>query len=198
MLQVPFLTTDHIRDCAIRFLADNHPGGSIPVPIERIIEHKLGINIIPTPGLHLVADVDGFITSDLQEIYVDEFVFAERPNRYHYTLAHEIAHVLLHGDILGPLSIGSIDEWREFSANLDETARVRLEWQANACAGHLLAPTDILKDRLAAARRLVPPEILRDADPQEALHTIAGYLSREFKVSTRVIEIRIEREHLWS
>lgn len=197
MLEVPFLTTDHIRSCATKFLADRHPSGDLPIPIERILEHELGINIVPMPGLLRVLDVDAFITSDLQDIYIDEYVLSEVPNRYHFSLAHEASHILLHGEILRPLAIQSIEAWKEFAMNLDETARARLEWQANTCAGHLLVPTASLATRLETARGMVPPAILQDADPQELLHTIAGYLSREFAVSTRVIEIRIDREKLW-
>lgn len=52
------------------------------------MEFRLGIDIVPMPGLHRLIETDGFITSDLKEIYVDEFVYVSRPGRYPFTLAH--------------------------------------------------------------------------------------------------------------
>jgi len=73
-----------------------NPTRVIPVPIEEIAEFKLGVNIIPIPNLQKTFEVEGFISSDLQNIYVDQFILYERPTRYRFTLAHEIGHIFLH------------------------------------------------------------------------------------------------------
>jgi hypothetical protein len=80
----PIYSHEDLRRRAHEFLATHHPVGTIPIPIEEIVEFQLGIDIVPMPGLDRLIETDGFITSDLQEVYVDEFVYAwwtsaERP-----------------------------------------------------------------------------------------------------------------------
>jgi len=36
--------------------------------------------------------MEGFISGDLNVIYVDELIYDQRPARYRFTLAHEIGH----------------------------------------------------------------------------------------------------------
>jgi len=95
-LQPPFLPYDTLRRRAGDFLRTHHPEGSIPVPIEEIVEFRYRIDIIPVPGLQEAFEVDGFISSDLKAITVDSFVYERRPGRYRFTLGHELAHAVLH------------------------------------------------------------------------------------------------------
>lgn len=46
-----FKTTNEINYVAESFLASYHPDMSIPVPIEKIIDNSLKIDIIPFPDL---------------------------------------------------------------------------------------------------------------------------------------------------
>lgn len=45
------LSYQDLRRIAEGFLQQYHPSASIPVPIEEIAEAKLGIDIVPVPGL---------------------------------------------------------------------------------------------------------------------------------------------------
>lgn len=90
------LSYENLRRLAARFLEAYHPPATIPVPIEEIVEFRFKIDIVPFPELQAAFEVDGFISSDLRTVYVDEFVWEQRPGRYHFTLAHELAHVVLH------------------------------------------------------------------------------------------------------
>ena len=47
----PYLPYDKLRRSADEFLARYHPDGTMPVPIENIIEYKFGLDIVPVPGL---------------------------------------------------------------------------------------------------------------------------------------------------
>jgi hypothetical protein len=57
------------------------------VDIETIVEFELGLNIFPFPNLQTTFDIEGFISGDLTVIYVDEFIYHQRPARYRFTLA---------------------------------------------------------------------------------------------------------------
>jgi len=90
-IKVKYWRYDDLRNVAQAFLERAHPGGEIPVPIEEIIELRYKLDIVPTPGLKPAFDIDGFISSDLSTIYVDEFVYESYLARYRFTLAHELA-----------------------------------------------------------------------------------------------------------
>ena len=113
-LEVPVLSYENIRERADAFLHQYHPGRNIPVPIEEIVEFQLGINIVPLPGLHKVLEVDGFTSSDLKNVFVDEFIYNSRPGRYRFTLAHEVGHVVLHKNVYRKINFRNIQEWKDF------------------------------------------------------------------------------------
>ena len=94
-LGVPHLSYEQLRTKATGFLNQHHPSGLIPVPIEEIVELRLRLDVIPTPGLLTNFDVDAYITSDMECIYIDEFIYKSRPSRYRFSLAHEVAHAVL-------------------------------------------------------------------------------------------------------
>ena len=84
-MAVEFIPTQTIEARAAALLAQYHPSGNVPIPIDEIVEFGLRINVVPVPSLHQDLRVDGFITSDLTEIYVDDFVFQDRLNRFRFT-----------------------------------------------------------------------------------------------------------------
>lgn len=83
----PFLPYESLRGIADRFLKEHHPSGEIPIPVEEVVEFKLELDIVPVPGLQDEFDIEAFITSDLKEIRVDQFIQRERPARYRFSLA---------------------------------------------------------------------------------------------------------------
>jgi hypothetical protein len=96
--KAPYFRYDDLRRRAEAFLAEHHPSSKIPVPIESIVEFRFGIDIVPMPGLSSF-DTVAYLTQDLAEIRVDEFVYRCRPSRFRFSLAHELAHHVLHSDI---------------------------------------------------------------------------------------------------
>ena len=129
-IKAPFFSYEDLRRKADEFLAQHHPDGTIPVPIEEIVEFELNMDIVPTPGLHQLLEVDGFITSDLREIWVDQFVYDSRPGRYRFTLAHEVGHSILHADIFQGSSFHSVTEWKAFVNSIPDKEHSWLEYQA--------------------------------------------------------------------
>lgn len=97
-VRYPRYSYGQIQAEAAAFLTKHHASSTIPVPIEEIVEFQLRIDIVPFPGLHKAYDTDGFTTSDLSAIYVEEYVYMNVQTRYRFTLAHELGHVALHAD----------------------------------------------------------------------------------------------------
>ena len=82
----PILSYDDINKRAEDFLREHKRNEILPVNIESIAEFDLGLNIFPFPNLQETFDVEGFISGDLNVIYVDEFIYYQRPARYRFTL----------------------------------------------------------------------------------------------------------------
>jgi hypothetical protein len=197
-LEIPHLSYEDLRRRADSFLQSYHPKKNIPIPIEEIIEFKFRKDIVPVPGLHQGFEIDGFLTSDLSTIYVDQFVYESRPGRYRFTLAHELAHAILHRRVYEAASFSTIKEWKRFVNEIDLRDYEWLEWQAYAFAGLILVPSDALKRKMADAIRLADARGLSIQKIGDvAKFFIASWLSKEFDVSSQVIEKRMEKDKLW-
>lgn len=126
-IRVPRLSYEGLRGAANRFLTEHGVADQVPVPIEEIVEFGLGVNIIPLPGLHESHEIDGFLSADMTAISVDLHIFESHPTRYGFTLAHEVGHLVLHGEALKAVAPASIADWRTFVCELAEPNREWLE-----------------------------------------------------------------------
>lgn len=197
-LPVAYLSYDDLRAIADRFLHKYHPDRSASTPIEEIIDLRFKVDIIPTPGLHLNFGIDAFITSDFSAIYVEEFVYQSRINRYRFSLAHEFSHVVLHQQVFESLSFSTIDEWISAIPNIPERQYQWIEWQANALAGLILVPEEPLASSFKRAVAKADRAGLSLAKATDAARAaVAGYVARDFDVSAQVVERRIEKDGLW-
>ncbi len=196
-ITAPYYSYEDLRRRADEFLAKLHSAGTIPIPIQQIIEFQLGIDIVPMQGLHGLIETDGFITSDLKEIYVDQFVYDSRPGRYRFTLAHEVGHSVLHRDLFRARHFHSIDEWKAFMNAIPEKEHGWLEYQAYAFAGLVLVP----KAPLAAATESCVTMIRGEGiDLEEnwdfVWSRIASFVGKPFEVSGEVIERRLQKDDI--
>lgn len=69
----PYHSYEDVRGQADAFLAKHHPAGTIPVPIEEIVEFQLSIDIVPMPDLHTLIETDGSIRGRLSRMGVVRF-----------------------------------------------------------------------------------------------------------------------------
>jgi hypothetical protein len=178
-------------------LREFHAEGSIPTPIEEIAEIKCGLDIIPLPGLRDLLEIDGFISSDLSSITVDQFVLERRLNRYRFTLAHELGHLYMHRDIYTELQFGTLNEWKQFQREADEADYNWLEYQAYAFAGLVLVPTGHLKAQFqSAAEAAERIGFSQQSEPEAFLEYVTESLREVFQVSDAVIAKRLRYENL--
>lgn len=187
-----FIPAEEIESAAIDFLLQHHPDGSIPIPIEEIIELKLNIRIIPLPRLGSFG-IDGFSSHEFTEIHIDDYQFSNSENRARFTLAHEIGHFVLHKPYVDSQKFKNEKEWKVFVAN--DLRRDPLEIQANMFASFLLLPTKDLENEYASVKAGLAERdefqgIPLPTDSQLAPY-IAKPISRTFKVSEQCAEIRI-------
>ena len=193
----PILSYDDLHDHADEFLGKYHPDGSIPIPIEVIVEFDFGMEIIPIPGLKEELGVDAFLASDLGSISVDEYVLQFVRVRYRFSLAHEIGHYWLHDDLYQAVAIGSVGDWRKVQDEIGDQYRW-FEFQANSFAGLVLVPPVVLKARFtrrveeAKAAGLDHAALLRYPLRQRMVEGLAV----EFDVSEQTMAIRLEKDGL--
>jgi hypothetical protein len=203
-LNVDFLSYDRIATEASSFLSKYGYGDAIPVPIEKIIEYDLKADIVPIPGLQDVFDIDGATSSDLSTIYVDEFIYLNRPTRYRFTLAHETGHIFLHEYYFRQFSFDSIDGWKEFQDEVDPDDYSRLEFQGYAFGGLVLVPRHHLKvmfeNRLSEILPMIKKAresgVSKESYVGAAVDKMSLILAPEFDVSPNVMVRRIEYDSL--
>lgn len=194
-IKAPYLTYDEIRNHADHFLKQYHPSMEIPIPIEEIAEFQMGLNIVPIPGLLRAFDVDGFTSSDLLNIYVDEFIYSDRPGRYRFTLAHEVGHIILHKEIYSKASFRNIKEWKDFVNSISEKDHGWLESHAYSFGGLVLVPREhLIKLTEFYVNRIQDEDISLQKNWDVAWDLIAAQLAKDFDVSPEVIEKRLNKD----
>ena len=197
-----FLSYEDINSRAESFLATHHPKLKLPVPIEEIVEFNLRMDIFPFPNLRRTFDIEGFISGDLSLIYVDDFIYSNRPTRYRFTLAHEIGHFMLHKELIQNIHPKSISDWKDFIDKIDGETRNWLEWQAYTFGGLVLVPRstllrhfqselDSLKDKIALVKSKNLPV---DSYKEYVIDAIANKLVKTYDVSRDVLVKRISKE----
>ena len=135
---------------ANRFLQKYNPSQKIPVNIEYIIEHDLGIRIIPIPRLYREFAIRSYTDPSLTIIYIDEEEFDDAFSA-RVTIAHELAHILLHAEIFKNKDFTTPDDYIAFQDLLNKNTKgyVILERQARFFAPYVLLPRDNLKEFVA-------------------------------------------------
>jgi len=204
---IPYLPNVRLRREAEAFLEQTHPSRVLPIPIEQMVE-RLGLDIVPVPGLQRAFDMVGCTSADMTCIYVDQSVAESRESRYRFTLAHEIAHVRLHPQIFGSLrhAASTPHEWQAFICGIPDVLYGSMEWQANVFAGLVLVPPASLKHEygqvVGGIRKMMKDPALKGA-PKEQVADIAWdelvtRLAPPFSVSEEVVRRRLEFEGLKS
>jgi len=202
-----FLPYDHIRLIATGLLDQYKHRIGPPVQIEQIVEIELGMEITPIAGLHNDFDIDGFMSSDLREIFIDLGMMEQsNDNRYRFTLAHEVGHVVMHKQIFTKFKIYDVDGYKQFLKDVNESDRGYLENQAYNFAGLLLVPEYLLKEEferqlnhkdLREEIRVAKKYGLKGVQYREHVAArMAEKIARYFHVSTEVVDRRIDKDGL--
>ncbi|MCX5824158.1 MAG: ImmA/IrrE family metallo-endopeptidase [Deltaproteobacteria bacterium] len=202
-LDVEYLKYKQIAEEAAKFLKETGDH-SIPVPIEHIIDFRYGINIIPVPGLLDSFETDGFIASDFSCIYIDNFVYERRYYRYRFTLAHEIAHLILHERYLNKCKFSNVAEWKTFHSEIDANDHSKMETQGYCFGGLVLVPQVELKkyfmEYLPGVMPLIEQAKSKGISRKDYLSyvkdSLAASLSPIFEVSIDVLNRRIDFDSL--
>jgi Zn-dependent peptidase ImmA (M78 family) len=144
---------------------------SPPVNVERIAR-SLGVKVEFAPFDDELSGM-AFIKDGVPAIGINSL---HRPNRQRFTLAHELAHIVLHPDQLGKavhVDKGSLRRDRVSAEGSD-----LLEIQANVFAAELLMPEELLSAVLDEKFDLEDPQVLET-------------LANKFRVSLTALQHRL-------
>jgi Zn-dependent peptidase ImmA (M78 family) len=185
-------TNAFIEQVAENFLKKHHPLQTIPIPIETLIELQLCIHIIPIKNLLSVHQLDGFVSHDCTELYIDEDSYMRQTNRARFTLAHELGHIVLHQALLK--NIQTIEQWKKFVLG-EGTGRAIYETEANRFAGCLLLPQAPLLRAFevshAKVARLFKQQQRPIPEPENIIEYAAVEIAKHFGVSEQCTIIRL-------
>ena len=177
------------------------PQGTLPVPVLDLAEFDLGLELDPRANLRRAGDVDALLLGDLRTVVVDRDAFMDprAENRLRFSVAHEIGHLILHGELYRSLRHANLEAWKQFIKDLPEREYGWLESHAYEFAGRLLVPpgplTESLDEAVGTARNAGFTEW--DASGETALSFIANHICRRFGVSAEVIARRLRIEGFW-
>lgn len=198
----PFLDKLEIWTKADNFRIEFWSENAFPIDMEQIIEMGLGLSIEPLSNLLRELDVDAFLKRDYSGVVVDLECFMEErfQNRFRFSLAHEIGHLVLHRNLFDEYPINSIEEWKSFITEVPEEQYKFIEYQANEFAGRLLIPRKALMKEIEECLGLIEdPRLIEllQKDPTAVLSRISPKIGKTFGVSDEVIQRRAEREGFW-
>lgn len=196
--RVAYWTDDQLRMAAKGFLAEAHPTGTLPIPIEEIVDLHCQIDIVPVENLNLDGH-EAFTSRDRKTIYVEASTYKHKnSNRFRFTLAHELAHILLHDDVFKAADYTDIAGWKAFLSSIPDDQLQWIERQAFMFAGFSLVPTeDLSREYAKMAETLSRRGVDIRKLPPQALKQVAKLLGDVFRVSSGVIHRRAVKEGLW-
>jgi Zn-dependent peptidase ImmA (M78 family) len=196
-LEIPYLNYSDTGRSAQTFLTEYHPSLEIPIPIEKIVDVKMGLDIVPIPNLYRDFDLSGYLTRDRSAIFVDEFQADNYEEKYRYTLAHEIGHYTLHESFYENLPFETSDEYVKWRMSIPPEEMSWFETHGDWFAGQVLLPTNRLEEicsKVAKKYRNIFSKF--ETIPDDIWSYISNEIARHFEVNPPVAEIRIKKENI--
>lgn len=175
------------------------PVDTIPVPMEEIIEFKLGLTMIPLQRLKSLGDIEGFLSCNLKTIYVDADTYNDPryENRLRFTFAHEVGHLVLHAEEIKKMRYRNSEDWIKHNIGNETDTIDWFEKQAKQFAGRLLVPKNTLIDHIEQHREKIDSFRETYTNNEDLLiDTVSRSICKPFGVSFEVIKRRIFYEKI--
>lgn len=155
MMKIPFLEQDVIENQSERLLESfsGKPVGeiSVPIPVDEIAEHHLSLSLeFDDLVTDLGEDILGATWVSDSRVVIDETLdplrYPHMEGRYHFTLAHELGHWLLHRPQLKSLQEQVKKSKTDSPCDFRRLAHSKkpMEWQADYFASCILMPREMV------------------------------------------------------
>lgn len=144
--QIKFYAPQALESLAEAFLDEfDKPVDSLPVEIDLIIQRDLKIEIIPFISLEQRYGLHGYLALSLKTIYIDQYIMDTDSfeRRYRFTLAEEVAHLILHKNLFAGVKIP--EDYLETFDKISEGERLRMDLDAKRLAEAILMPAELFR-----------------------------------------------------
>lgn len=185
---IQFYTLAELEEFAEIFIGKFHnPPDRLPVEIDLITERDLGVSIIDYSMLKERYGLEAFLALGKKTIYVDQNLMDSDSytNRYRFTIAEEVSHRILHGDLFK-----DVEDVKGYFDVLDKIKHFQLagmDKDAKYLASAILMPTAIFT-------KLATEYVTELSGSGSILRCkVAGKLSKIFEVSFETASIRFEQ-----
>jgi hypothetical protein len=196
-MQIPFLSYETVGSRTEAFLSEYDPSFEVPIPIEDIVDVKMGIDIFPLPRLYKDFGISGFLSHDMTTIYVDEYQYDNYQEKYRFTLAHEIGHYVLHRDTYESVSFDGPDDYLRWILSFPRSVMTWFETHSDWFAEQVLVPTSplikICGEVVKQNENFFSESKIRLED---AWSYIANEVAPHFEVNPPVVEKRIRKARI--
>ncbi len=165
------------------------------VDIETIIERDLDVllDYSACDSFDTIGTIGRRPSDNRLVVIVSEEIADRNPNRYRFTLAQEVGHLLLHKGILESITIP--EEALDFHNSLTSEQYKRLEFDANRCAGAILMPQRQFRDAASDAYELWFGKMKSQSDrilPDFLVKRVIDDLAKIYQVSFQAAKIRLQ------
>ncbi len=192
-------TDDEIRKLVEDFRAQ-YCSNEFPVPINRVIELDMKIDVLPILDMLSKTGVVAFITYNNLGIWVDKeryWALSWEPTT-RFILAHEVGHYVLHNSLLKQLKFRSFDDWVKFIKQYGTEIQL-LEDRADEFAGQLLVERNTLAGKIHTNKKLINK--IKADHPGISCDLLKEYmsmiLSKYFGLTDKEIYCRIVKEQIF-
>jgi len=206
-LNIPFLSLEAIEKEVEKLLPIENLSYVQPVDLENLcnsLNSKMGVDFVFDEDISISTSqqILGKISFEPLKIYITAQLEFNSP-RWRYTLAHEIAHLVLHAKELSFFYQEGIDvDANLYSDNIisNKLSR-RVEYQANLFASSLLmphAPFIAATWKVFKIANVTKGRLYVDWQPcnQSLFHEVTGRLGYYFNVSKEAVKIRLKALNL--
>lgn len=146
--KIRFYSPQELETFAEVFLDKYHkPPESLPVEIDTIAEADLKIGVIPFSSLEFLSGLHGYLALSLKRIYIDQRIMDEDiyERRYRFTVAEEIAHLLLHKELFS--EVETPKDYFDVLDKISEREHARMDIDAKRLAEAILMPAELFRKK---------------------------------------------------
>ncbi len=187
----PTYEVRELEQRAEQFLAEHSEQPlSIPVDVDLLLERLPGVDLDIWRDLRDTHRLEGMVMREPETgklfIFIDEWLADNQPTRYRMTVAEELAHLILHRELIG--QINRPGDFRELQQHYRWHT---MERNAKRLAAAVLMPAKFIVDE----SNLLYPRLVHTAgydNPEAIRRTLAAALAKKFSVSTQAMTIRLK------
>ena len=183
---IQFYDIPTLEKLATEFLSQFHDKKRLEVDVEYILEGKLGYTVLHFSSLTEFHGIEAALLSKRKVIYVDQYLMDYKERKYRFTLAEEIAHIILHKDLYADCN--DIDDMYTVYEKISAEDYHRMDRNAKYLAGAILFPAESFKNRAIEIYESIDREKVKTNE--EVIYKIATQLTEDFNVGDYATAIR--------